>query len=129
MRAIKFRGKSTTHKIWFYGDLVHCSDDTYSICGGTCGWSRVDTNTIGQFTGLCDDNGKEIYEGDIIQIPELSVLRLSVEYNQKLGMFTFVEYSYTEGIIKGATAIGEMIQRYPQMRVIGNIHDNPELIK
>jgi uncharacterized phage protein (TIGR01671 family) len=127
MRTIKFRGISPTHKQWFYGDLVHCSDDTYSICGGTCGWSRVDTNTIGQFTGLCDDNGKEIYEGDILKVED-SDYYCFVRWDIDFAAFVAVRFQHESHFFCGYNLLDDLLSD-TQLCVIGNIHDNPELIK
>jgi uncharacterized phage protein (TIGR01671 family) len=126
MRTIKFRGKDVYGK-WLYGSLCVHSDQTASIQSDGL-WRAVETETVGQFTGLHDADGKEIYEGDVIRIPEIPSVRLVVEYHPEVWTFVLTEYTRTEGVIKGTTGIGFMLSHYRQMHVIGNIHDNPELI-
>lgn len=72
-----------------------------------------------QYTGLKDKNGKEIYEGDIIQIPSWRKERFKVEF--KAGMFRAV---MGERKVSLATFKGEV-----GCEVIGNIYENPELLK
>ena len=121
MRAIKFRAQDIASNKWLYGDVRHHKED---VCifeqGGTKG-EQVKRETVGQFTTLHDINGKEIYEGDILE----------VNYAD--------EESYLEvRFVRGVFAFlwnGDLDDEFPcnaptheWARVVGNIFDNPELI-
>lgn len=140
MRQIKFRGKRHNGE-WVYGSVVYSSNSVvaihYEIDTGAVrrfDWCYVDPDTVGQFTGLYDRNGKEIYEGDIVKT------RLSKNF---FGIVTWHTDGYfffdtSNGEWKrwsdGYRPAGEMLRlrcdgTCVDFEVIGNIYDNPELLK
>lgn len=144
MREILFRGKQVGDGEWIEGYVFPqvidggyaplcittepiCANDYSEILGD---WAIVDSSTVGQYTGLTDKNGKKIFEGDIIHL----------EYSQVFfGGVYFGEYtaavSYKEGcFITDGTNNGDEIETplsgfdNNEVEIIGNIHDNPELL-
>lgn len=127
MREIKFRGKIAKDGKWIEGDLCRWgtdpSDEEYAISywDEDSGWmnDRVRVDTIGQFTGVLDKEGKKVYEGDIIEWKTTNgtVIRGEVKYHANCASF-FIN-------TKGGTRF--LTRR--RGKVIGNIHDNPELLR
>lgn len=111
MRTIKFRAKSIDG-YWVSGDL-HLQCKYPHIHTAERRSVPIDPTTIGQFTGLTDKNGKEIYEGDIIRHKDM-VKPYHVIYDGH-------QFTPNDGFRSLS---------YPKhWEVVGNIHDNPELIK
>jgi hypothetical protein len=106
MREIKFRGKTSEDK-WEYGGIVINPRGQYFITT-FIGGNDVDPKTVGQYTGLHDKNGKEIYEGDILQADDP---------NDKL---TFSVKWYECG---GFNLLGI---NTPAFIIIGNIYEPPK---
>lgn len=139
MREIKFRGKRLDNNSWIYGDLIqHQCGDTF--IGDNLGyWTddgfhkddykevrAIDDDTVGQFTGLYDKKGKEIYEGDIIQLDYITTLG-----KHRIGFSFEVKWCTQEGCWVGWDGFVEnSIQQTHKMFVVkGNIYDNPELLE
>ena len=121
MRESKFRGYSDYHKMWYYGSLVkiHKRYYIYNTYGNRF---QVVPESIGEYTGLKDKNGKEIYEGDIVFID------CSKEYQRNIN--GIVKFSFGSFNIVDKKEIhysfGEISS---EIFVSGNIYKNPELIK
>ena len=127
MRTIKFRGKKVTNGVWAYGSLVYLDEKGAAIYVQTDNGSAkvmdlvyVNPETVGQFTGLYDKNKKEIYEGDILKV---SGLGEKIEVRFVRGVFAFL----WNGDLDDEAPINAPTQEWAE--VIGNIHDNPKLIK
>lgn len=149
MREIKFRGKvkwpegtwpmgcSGTDGEWVYGDL-HLQSSFTHIHQGEKRFI-VDPDTVGQYTGMKDRNGREIYEGDILRSDTypFSCMEDGVKDNYyaevywdgELFGFYFVVWkrpgSYVRGISSG---IAHELCEMPECEVAGNIYENKELI-
>lgn len=121
MREIKFRGKRVDNEKWIYGYLFKIWDKCYILWGTTNNipnMIEVIPETIGQYTGLRDKNGKEIYEGDILK--------------DKWNTIYVVKYRNTGFYIyrnNGRNGYSKIASWNGDKEVIGNIHDNPEMLK
>lgn len=133
MRTIKFRGYLKRNKKWMYGDLAHVqgepciSEDVSDANKKTIGWN-TDPDSIGQFTGVLDKNGAEIYEGDIIRSCDSTgePLLHQIYYLDSEARFATKLIGYDE--LNG----GKLTQRWVDeigFEIVGNIFDNPELLK
>lgn len=152
MREILFRGKRVDNGEWMYGYLIiiEASDEEtlqknayitkpyypFKITVNDIDFHelalyRIDPETVGQYTGLTDKNGKKIFEGDIVKYKNTDgavykgvalTVTGKVVYNEKVAGFA----------IYGKDELGAKYCDYlpiKQIKVISNIHDNPELLK
>ena len=131
MREILFRGKLKTDNgeykkgDWVYGDFVTLIDGKEKHLH-IYGKGEVKAETIGQYTGLTDKNGTKIFEGDIHE-------RDNYFFIVKYGKYNDCETNedgygwYFENAYKKCEGFCGDEERY--VNIIGNIHDNPELLK
>lgn len=130
MREILFRGKRVDNGEWIEGsfvkmDDIRCMIVTHSSGGAVSFGNQVDPKTVGQFTGLTDKNGKKIFEGDILQGTIVSrwaknVIRCEVVYSND-GFISVNRTRNSDWVHK--------VRFAKDVKVIGNIHDNPELLE
>ena len=124
-REINFRGKTSKGE-WLYGDLIHNRGEVFIAAIGIANPLAkavdfmVDEETIGEFTGLKDKNNKDIYEDDIVTKYNKSFI---CKWIEKFACFAFIEnvecgeYNYFQECDKD------------ELEIVGNVFDNPELLK
>ena len=116
MRKILFRGKTDKGE-WVYGDLSqHKTGKRFIKCGSATQSYEVRPETVGQYTGLTDDNDNKIFEGDIVKC-------FSSDYvgNPKIDTIT------VKDMIDYNTMV--YLNCSDRLVIIGNIHDNPEMLR
>lgn len=159
MRKIIFRGKRIYGSEWIEGVLLTDNKTVYDIlypevqADGKLKFRHfeVDPDTIGQFTGLTDKNGKEIFEGDVVKCKEFENLGISILSTEESKIFTLDDYkgqcktTYISQVFYNEAQFyveeenfesplclffGDMKNSQPifEIEIIGNIHDNPELL-
>ena len=143
MREIMFRGKRLDNGAWETGSLVivrmDCHDAQYYIADKMTGYhTHVRPSTIGQYTGLKDKNGKRIFEGDIVQYQfDNDDCPFPKKRTDKIiGKIFFSDFRASFSVTAGRNGsdmvnndLFKYVQNGNRVGVIGNIHDNPELLK
>ena len=116
MREILFRGKKLSNGEWYEGDLLVSRQRKIGLIlpnnGKEC--KIIDPETVGQFTGLTDKNGNRIFEGDI------------VKHEGKIYEMKYLEKYARFAPTNKSTVF--MVCAFNHLEVVGNIHDNPELL-
>lgn len=124
-REIKFRGKRVDSGEWVYGSLLADLLDRCFIVADQGTWrtyDEVNPETLGQFTGLQDKNGKEIYEGDIL-FKSLPVERTRIVYFEN-GCFSVENTPTDRTLMFNSFPIG----KGERWEITGNIYENTELM-
>lgn len=139
MREILFRGKRLDNGEWVEGASFNTRNEAFYICPAvsdiTYGdngkrrrigcWYSVDLFTVGQYTGLTDKNGKRIFEGDIIETRYVSSCPDYV-------IVEVVKWFRNGWVSQGVDCMPYSLREdgiLPYAEIIGNIHDNPILLK
>lgn len=129
MREIKFRGKRADNDEWIYGNLIYeKSSNRAWIDVSYYGEIAVIPKTVGQFTGLKDENGNEIYEGDIVQDNRWRDINMKTKGVVEFCINGDVASCECYNFFVGSGFKADFVDLTCCI-IIGNIHDNPELIK
>lgn len=154
MREIKFRGKRCSDGEWVYGSYLesnrswagHKPHKSWIVCSvfSNGGWLSlmgryaVKDDTIGQFTGLQDKNGREIYEGDIVRktettyrMTDLGVVRYCNEAAKFVLHVTDKYSEYNFSFVKDFQSQDghATVPCHNEYEVVGNVYDDKELLK
>ena len=132
MREILFRGKDAEIGNWYIGDIFHSSMDVDTVRIHDYinrANVKIIPETLGQYTGLTDKNGKKIFEGDIVRMERGLMLNGEYAYCEVCKVIYdhccfFV--AFPDGCRRTRLYREDDTERY---EIIGNIHDNPELLK
>lgn len=128
-REILFRGKRVDNDEWVEGDLFRIiSTNRFFITHYNSMQFEIITETVGQFTGLTDKNGNKIFEGDYIKLSG----GLRLDFYPDNGVIVFNRTCF---VMKAKTENGEPwhfsinFSDGTEIEIVGNIYDNPELLK
>ena len=140
MRHIIFRGKRLDNEEWVYGSLLLIENLAYIYDGNSCPsevnfeyeFIAVDPATVGQYTGLKDKKKKGVYDGDILLLSDGKSHSEDVVVEHGLYGWTFYNPQNATFYSDGShtyLAVEHCRFMFGTGVVIGNIHDNPDLLK
>jgi len=135
-REIKFRAKALATDQWAYGMPIMTNDEEIvHLLSPECEIVALSRN-LGMYTGLKDESGREIYEGDIVEV-QVTMTQPDSDFNEVRTLLTAVGEVVMD-TNEGAWVVDEHSEdgygdghlfRYDRVKVLGNIHENPELLK
>ena len=137
MKEILFRGKRIDNGEWIEGYYVKTVDyltdsavhliielpSAFYPRGEIAGEYEINSSTVGQYTGLTDKNGKKIFEGDIVEF-RTSLKKYYAKVYYKKGMWSLYIKGFNDRYM-----LSVAVENDYSVKVIGNIHDNPELLE
>lgn len=135
MREILFRGKRVDNGEWILGGYAKCNNRHYilpdiDLIRGEWVFKNIEVipETVGQFTGLTDRNGTKIFEGDIVKTKYGRLCRVIFFESSAHRCWDLVVIGTTDNVkVKAPTSWD--LWYSGNLEVIGNIHDNPELLQ
>lgn len=150
MREILYRGKTKIYNKWVYGwycgkilseDMAGTEESSQIIDAKTLYWHTCEAETVGQFTGLTDKNGKKIFEGDLLNGFFYPYYRSEEDTHNYFAevvwfdgncAFGLVTHKHPTSMVRGISdGNAVFVEDFEQddWEIIGNIHDNPELLE
>lgn len=135
MRQIKFKGRRLDNCRWVYGSMAVVKDECFIGKAAVpinpvykTTWTAVDKNTVCQFTGLCDKNGIEIYEGDIVNLHDSHETCGVIEYRDNIAAFVLCREKVNNRHKGDGTDYQLYAGRQERYEIVGNEYDNPEML-
>ena len=116
MKEILFRGKNKVTKEWVKGDLFHHDKQLFISAENLV--TEVDSETVGQYIGMTDNNDTKIFEGDIVRYCGEGTFGGFYVYDTTITIKSLSNYNQLS-----------LLREAQNSEIIGNIYDNPELLK
>ena len=125
-RELVFRGKTVCDGDWVYGGITWNPSRKKFFIHTDWEEAKVIPETVGQYTGLTDKNGRRIFEGDIVRFIDID---FDGSERKAVGVIAWNRKAANFDIVKGTYRLDFHYPVFEEIEVIGNIYDNPELME